>query len=73
MRGAVWSTRAWCTDTCKSLLEVRIKRSASRWKDPTGAHVADLRALALSDRWNCGIELTLAALRTPVIQAACSG
>jgi hypothetical protein len=59
--------------TCKGLFEIRFKRSGSRWKDPTGAHVADLRALALSDRWNRGIELTLAALRTPVIQAGCAG
>lgn len=59
--------------TCKSLFEVRFKRSGSRWKDPTGAHVADLRALALSDRWNRGIELTIAPLRTSVIEVACAG
>jgi hypothetical protein len=59
--------------TCKSLFEVRFKRSGSRWKDPTGAHVADLRALALSDRWNRGAELTLASLRATVIKIACAG
>ncbi len=58
--------------TCKSLFEVRFKRSGSRWKDPSGAHIADLRALALSDRWNRGIELTLAPLRAAVIQAPCA-
>jgi len=58
--------------TCKSLFEIRFKRSGSRWKDPTGAHVADLRALALSDRWNRGIELTLAPRRKSVIPLACA-
>lgn len=59
--------------TCKSLFEVRFKRSGSRWKDPTGAHVADLRALGLSDRWKRGVALALAPRRRAVIHAACAG
>ncbi len=52
--------------TCKTLVAVRMKRSGSRWKEPTGAHVLQLRALALSDRWSDGITLTLAPLRRAV-------
>jgi hypothetical protein len=51
--------------TCKTLFEVRMKRSGSRWKEETGSHVVHLRALALSDRWEDGITLALEELRTP--------
>lgn len=56
--------------TCKSLFEVRMKRAGSRWKEDTGEHVVQLRALALSERWERGIELTLAPLRRAVRPAA---
>ncbi len=52
--------------TCKTLVEVRMKRSVSRWKTPTGAHVLKRRALALSDRWHDATDLTLATLRKTV-------
>jgi hypothetical protein len=52
--------------TCKSLVETRMKRSGSRRKDETGGHVLQLRALALSDRWDHALELTLAPLRKAV-------
>jgi len=52
--------------TCKSLFEVRLKRCGARWKESTGQHIIQLRALALSDRWGHAVELTLRPLRKAV-------
>ena len=52
--------------TCKTLVEVRMKRAGSRWKTQTGAHVLKLRALALSDRWHDATDLALKTLRKSV-------
>jgi hypothetical protein len=52
--------------TCKNLFEVRFRRCGSRWHEATGAHIVQLRALALSDRWDAGIALTLKSRRVPV-------
>jgi hypothetical protein len=56
--------------TCKALISVRMKRSGARWKEVTAGEVINLRALALSDRWEPALRLTLAPLRKPVRVAA---
>ena len=56
--------------TCKSLVQIRMRRAGARWKQTTGQAVLSLRALALSDRWDRAIQLTLAPLRHDVRTAA---
>ena len=56
--------------TCKTLVEVRMKRAGSRWKERSGDLVLQLRALAQSDRWDHALALTLAPLRKSVRRAA---
>lgn len=56
--------------TCKSLVALRMKRPGARWKEETGGHVLQLRALALSDRWEPAMRLTLRPLRKAVRIAA---
>ena len=45
--------------TCKSLIGQRLVRSGSRWKPWTAQHIIDLRALALSSRWDSAMAITL--------------
>ena len=52
--------------TCKSLFEMRMKRCGARWKEETGQHIIQLRALALSDRFGPAVGLTLRPLRMAV-------
>jgi hypothetical protein len=56
--------------TCKSLVAIRMKRPGARWKQATGERLLHLRALALSDRWNPALNLTLVRLRSPIRTAA---
>jgi hypothetical protein len=56
--------------TCKTLITVRMKRCGARWKEATAADVINLRALALSDRWEPALQLMLAPLRKAVRAAA---
>ncbi len=52
--------------TCKSPVALRMKRPGTRWKEAPGEHVLNLRAPALSDRWEPAITLTLRSLRNPI-------
>ena len=55
--------------TCKSLVEVRLKRPDCRWKTDSGGYIVDLRALSLSDRYPHALALALAPLRHHVAAA----
>ena len=56
--------------TCKSLVGLRMKRSGSRWKVTTGEQLIQLRALALSDRWDNAMNLLLRAPRVSMRRVA---
>jgi hypothetical protein len=56
--------------TCKSLVNLRMNRSGARWKIDTGEHILRLRALALSDRWDAAMDLTLAPPKPRIRRAA---
>jgi hypothetical protein len=56
--------------SCKTLFNIRFKRAGARWKEQSGEHVMQLRALALSDRWEPAIAKAVAPLRKPIRVAA---
>lgn len=55
--------------TCKTLVTLRMKRAGARWHEETGEHILQLRALALSDRWELAMEKFFEARRTAVRKA----
>jgi hypothetical protein len=56
--------------SCKTLVQVRMKRAGSRWNTTTGRHVLQLRALATSDRWDHAMKLTLQPLLRRSVRVA---
>jgi len=55
--------------TCKSLVALRMKRNGQRWSYQGAQAILDLRSLALSDRWDEGMDALMETYRQPV-QAA---
>ena len=56
--------------SCKCVFNVRLKRNGARWKEKSAGHVINLRATALSQRWDLAMELLHAAARVDVRRAA---
>jgi len=56
--------------TCKTLVTVRMKRSGARWKPEGAQALLNLRALALSDRWDHAIAFLEEQRRRQVTERA---
>lgn len=56
--------------TCKTLVSVRMKRAGSHWKENSGQAILGLRSLAMSTRWNDGMDFLLDTYKEAVEVAA---
>ena len=56
--------------SCKCVFNVRLKRSGARWKEASAGNIINLRATALSQRWDEAMELLHIAARKEVRRAA---
>lgn len=56
--------------SCKCVFNVRLKRSGARWKEASAAHVVNLRATALSHRWDLAMAMLHETARVDVRRAA---
>lgn len=56
--------------TCKSLFAQRLKRSGARWSEKGAGEIIDLRAMALSGRWDFGVNMLFERRRKEVRLAA---
>jgi len=45
--------------TCKTIVATRMKRSGARWKTDGGQAIMNLRCLAISARWQAGLDFLL--------------
>ena len=45
--------------TCKTLVATRMKRSGARWKPRGGQAIMHMRSLAMSTRWEEGMDFLL--------------
>jgi hypothetical protein len=52
--------------SCKSLVQLRMCRSGARWKPEGAQAMLSMRALAVSDRWDRALDLTLEPLHHDV-------
>jgi len=52
--------------TCKNLVAVRMKRNGQSWSHPGAQAILNLRSLALSDRWEDGMEALMSTYRASV-------
>lgn len=52
--------------TCKNLVAVRMKRNGQSWSHPGAQAILNLRSLALSDRWEDGMDSLTSTYRASV-------
>ena len=52
--------------TCKNLVALRMKRNGQSWSYPGAQAILNLRSLALSDRWEAGMDALVSTYRSSV-------